>query len=111
MNYEKARALVAVEAHEEQGLVSVLRQGEFPASKRMENLLEALQAVFQYLQGHNVLDRKLADGLFGIGFHVEGQIDALIDKGVTIPSRFLEHQLMRLFLMIESIFADKWLLD
>jgi len=107
MDYESARQLVLTEGSGPEGIVVSVRMGSIPATERMQPLLAALECVFHQLQGSTEIDRDLANALFGLSFHVQGDIDGRISRNIETRDGFLDNEMVRMFLLVESIFEDE----
>ncbi len=107
MNFADARRLVIAEGIGEQGLTLAVRMSDIPDAHRMRRLLDALQIVFNNFRGESSLDRELASALFCLAFHVQGDIDGHIDRGIELRPTFVDDEMVRMFLLIESIFEDE----
>ncbi|EKV01493.1 hypothetical protein Lepto7375DRAFT_3664 [Leptolyngbya sp. PCC 7375] len=111
MEFDAARQIVLAEGMGENGIVVSVRMGDIPSSDRMAPLLTALETVYRNLQGQNTIDRDLANALHGLTFHIQGDINGMLGRGITIPKRFIADEMVRLFLLAESILEDEWMLD
>jgi len=111
MDFDQARQLVVTEGVGEDGIVVAIRMGDIPSGSRMAPLLTGLEVIYQHLHGHHEIDRELANALFGLTFHVQGEIDGMISSGTEIPDTFIEDEMVRMFLLVESILEDEWMLE
>ena len=109
--FKDARELVLKEGLGEEGIVAAVRMGNIPSSDRMSPLLASLEVVYRDLHGRGVIDRELANALHGLTFHIQGDINGMLDRGIAVSDRFISDELTRMFLMVESILEDKWMLD
>lgn len=110
MNLDESKELIIAEGIGEDGIVVQMREGGFPTSDRMQRLLDALDTLFRHLKGSSTLDRNLAHALFALSFHVQGDIGGMIGRGWEIPGSFLDDEMVKMFLAIEGIFQDEWML-
>lgn len=106
MNAQEARKRVIEEGSGEEGIAVAIRMGVIPDSDRMAGLLESLEEIFSQSRGDASLDRELANALFGLAFHVQGEVDAMLSRGSELRESFIDDELVRMFLLIESIFED-----
>ena len=110
MTSEEAIALIISEAGESvESLIMTIRRGEDPGSDRMRRLCLALSVVFQSLEGHPELDRNLAAALFTLGSDVPLTISTLAGRGHGWRSGFMEDEIYRLLMGVQSVFEDRWL--
>lgn len=107
MDLQDAEKLVIEEGTDESGLVVAVRMGDIPDSARMGRLLDALEAVFHGHRGKSTLERELANALFGLSFHIQGEIDGRLSRSVDTREAFIHDEMVRMFLLIESIFEDE----
>jgi len=114
MNFEEAIALVTKEAlSEEDNLITNIRMGNYPSQQRMEQLNTALKIIFNYRSCVNEpsIHNDLAHSLFALAFHIQGEVDGALSKGMSIPDWFLEKHMFVMFLIIESIFTNENLFE
>lgn len=111
MDFDDAKSLALAEGSGEQGLCVDLRMGRIPTPQRMARLLRALEVIYQPLCGSQTIDRRLAGALYGLAFHVQGEIDQMLAGGHVIPEAFIEHDMVKMFLLVESVLTDEWMLD
>ncbi len=111
MNADEALKIVYHESFDLDGIVTETRGGKLPAPERMKALHDALTVMFHHLQSSDTLDRRLANALFGLSFHVESNVANLHRHTQSVPQDFFDNSLMPLLLLIESIFENEWMLD
>ena len=111
MNIDDARRLVLTEGMGPDGMVVAIRTGNLPSSERVEQLLVALESLYHGLHGQDSISRDLANALHGLTFHIQGEIHAMLCRGTAIRAGFIDDELVRLFLLAESILEDEWMLD
>ena len=83
----------------------------FTALARKVLQLAIQEVVYRNLQGPGVIDRELANALHGLTFHIQGDIDGMLERGIVVSDRFISNELVRMLLMVESILEDEWMLD
>ena len=111
MSPQEAVSIILQEGTGDEGLVVGVRMGTIPNSERMARLLAALETVFHDLHGRQAIDRRLALALFALSFHIQGDVDGMLGRQQAIREEFVGDEMVRMFLLIESIFEDEWLLD
>ena len=107
MEIDEAQKLILDEGLGEDGIVVAIRMGDIPSFDRMNQLLIALETIYISLKGQKMIDRNLALAFHGLTFHIQGNIDNMLDRGIHIPETFIQDTMVRMFLIIESILEDE----
>ena len=106
MDFNEAKKLILNSGVD---LVVGVRMGDYPSPETLTPILNALKIIFDYYQNSDEIDKELACVLFGLGFHIQGEVDGALSKGICVPEQFLEQGMVSLFLRVESIFEGEWL--
>ncbi|HXG86718.1 MAG TPA: hypothetical protein VNJ02_00165 [Vicinamibacterales bacterium] len=108
MTLKEAVELILSESHEGgQNLPGVIRLGQDPGAPRMEQLSDALETIFQSLQGHTELDRHLAAALFTLGSDVPLMVSSWANKGHVWRREFMETEVYKLLTGVQAIFEGR----
>ncbi|WAL59244.1 Dethiobiotin synthetase [Thermocoleostomius sinensis] len=108
MNYETARSFLMQQGNPEEtdteALLIRLRQGYPPLPTQLSTLLQALDVVFEALQGTEILERQLVYALYVLAIETQQQFQRGQARGVQWPAG-LEEELFSLAEAVKKIFA------
>ena len=107
MNVDQARQLVLKEATSEDGMLVSARMSVMPDRESTLQLAAALEAIFTAIQDEATLDRRLANALFSLSFHLQNEVGSWQRQGSKLREELLSDELPQIYLIIESIFEDE----
>jgi hypothetical protein len=91
----------------EASLCALLRMGEDPGSERIQDLIRAMRIAYEWSQGSDVIDRRLAGALWTLGETVITHVDSWA-LGNKIWRTGFETEVLRLRSAIDAVFMGQW---
>jgi hypothetical protein len=109
MRARQAKQIILDDATSEGGIVVALRMGRDPGAERMRRLLEAMQVLFDRIDGQDKIRREVAAALYVLGTEIPAQIESWSRNGAVWREDLVRHEMPRLLLAVESLFEGEWL--